>query len=59
MDWMKIGSALMLIAFLAVMLPRVNQVWKQTPEAKQGDWPMAVLALAGVIGFILLLMSAV
>lgn len=59
MDWMKIGSALMLIAFLAVMLPRVNEIWKQTPDAKPGDWPMAALALAAVVGFILLLMSAV
>lgn len=59
MDWMKIGSALMLIAFLAVMLPRAKDIWRNTPEAGKGDWQMAVIALAGVIGFVLLLMSAV
>jgi len=59
MDWMKIGSALLLVMFLVFIIPRVGEVWKNTPEAKEGDWMSAILALAGVIAFVLLLMSAV
>lgn len=59
MDWMKIGSAMLLVMFLILIVPRIGEVWKNTPEAKPGDWPAALLAIGGVIVFVFLLMSAV
>ncbi len=55
MDWMKIGSALLLIAMIAVIFPRARYMLSNSPKAEKGDWTSAALPILAVIGFVLLL----
>lgn len=59
MDWMKIGSALLLIMMLVFMFPRVRHAVKNSPKGSASDWmgylvPVVVIAL-----FIMLLVKMV
>ena len=55
MDWMKIGSALLLVAMIAVIFPRAKQMLSNSPKAEKGDWTSVALPILAVIGFVLLL----
>ncbi len=57
--WMKIGSALLLGAMIIYLLPRAKTMMEQSPEAKPGDWRNALLPLAAVVGFVILLMAVI
>ncbi len=59
MDWMKIGSAILLGLMLVFLLPRAKQMVANSPDAQAGDWSSALLALAGVALFVLVLVSVV
>jgi RsiW-degrading membrane proteinase PrsW (M82 family) len=59
MDWMKIGSALLLIAFLFVIAPRAMYMLKNSPKGSSNDWILAVILLGGVALFVLALMKMV
>ncbi len=59
MDWMKIGSALVLVAMLVFLLPRAKHMLKNSPKPGAGDWQSVLLPLALVVGFVILLMMAV
>ena len=59
MDWMKIGSAILLIAFLFVMFPRVKHELKHGKKGSQKEWQGAIAILAIVAVFIWLLMQSV
>ena len=37
MDWMKIGSALLLVIMIAVLFPRAKQIMKDTRKAESGE----------------------
>jgi len=54
--WMKVGQALLLGALFVLLLPRALRMAKESPAAKPGDWTGALLPLAGVVAFVLLLM---
>ncbi len=58
-DWMKIGQAALLIMFIVVLIPAVRWWSANGPKAERGDWPAALLALGGVVLFVLLLVSMV
>ncbi len=59
MDWMKIASALAIIAMLVFLLPRAKHMLKNSPKAGAGDWNAVLLPLALVVGFVILLIMAV
>ena len=59
MDWMKIGSALLLVIMIAVLFPRAKQIMKDTRKAESGEWMSALLPLLAVIGFVVLLILMV
>lgn len=59
MDWMKIGSALLLGAMIIFVFPRAKAMLKHSPKAGNGDWQAVLLPLAAVIGFIVLLVMSV
>lgn len=59
MDWMKIASALAIIAMLVFLLPRAKHMLKNSPKAGAGDWQALLIPLVLVVGFVILLMMAV
>ena len=59
MDWMKIGSALLLVMFIAFMFPSARRMLKESPEGTSRDWLSAIIPLLLVGGFIALLVAMV
>lgn len=59
MDWMKIGSALFLIAMLVFIFPRMREAVKHSRKGSAKDWMGFVIPLVAVIGFIILLIQMV
>lgn len=59
MDWLKIGSALLLVAMMVFIWPAAKHMLHNSPAAEKGDWRSAILPIIAVIGFVLLLMSLV
>ncbi|HEY3486620.1 MAG TPA: hypothetical protein VGL10_01005 [Gammaproteobacteria bacterium] len=59
MDWMKIGSALLLIAFLVIVAPRAMDALKNSPKGSSKDWLLTIVLLGGVALFVLVLMKMV
>lgn len=56
MDWLKIGSALFIVAMMVFIWPATKRMLHNSPEAEKGDWQGAILPILAVIGFVLLLM---
>ncbi|MGD8483496.1 MAG: hypothetical protein PVJ63_00080 [Thioalkalispiraceae bacterium] len=59
MDWMKIGSALLLVGMLVFVYPRMKQAIKHSPKGTTQDWMGFIGPLVAVIGFIILLIQLV
>ena len=59
MDWMKIGSAILLGAMILFLWPRAKHMLKNSPEAQPGDWQGAILPILAVVGFVILLVMLV
>ena len=59
MDWMKIGSALLILAMIIFLFPRAKQMLRDSPEAYPGDWQGAILPITAGVGFVLLLIVMV
>ncbi|MCB1866080.1 MAG: hypothetical protein KDG50_11660 [Chromatiales bacterium] len=57
--WTQWLWAAVLVMWLVMMIRRWRAVKEATPDAKPGDWPAALLALAVVIGFVYLLIQYV
>ena len=55
MDGIQIASAIFLVLMLVFLFPRAKQMFTNSPKAESGDWNAALLLLAGVIGFVMLL----
>jgi hypothetical protein len=58
-DWMRIAQAGLLIMFIVALYPAFKWWSANSPKAERGDWPAALLAIGGVVLFVLLLMSLV
>jgi hypothetical protein len=54
--WMKIAWAAALIMMLVLLFPRAKEWMEQGPKAQSGDWQAAILPLALVMGFVILLL---
>jgi len=59
MDWIEITSALFLGAMLVFIFPQMRQAVKNAPKGNMNDWMSFIIPLAGVIGFIILLVMMV
>jgi hypothetical protein len=54
--WMKIGSALLVLAMIIYVWPRVRVMMQESREAQPGDWQSALIPLALVLAFVAFLM---
>ena len=59
MDWLKIGSALFLVAMLVFIYPRMKQALKNSPKGTTKDWMGFIIPIAGVVLFVALLIASV
>ena len=59
MDWMQIGSAILLGAMIVFLWPRAKQMLKETRKAEAGEWQSAILPILAVMGFVALLVMIV
>lgn len=59
MDWVKIGSALFLVAMIIFLFPRAKQVIENTPKGSIKDWMGYIVPMAVVILFIIVLIALV
>ena len=57
--WIKILTAGLLIMMIVVIYPAAKHWVKHGPKAEKGDWSSALLPLALVVGFVVLLIMAV
>ena len=59
MDWMKIVSALLLVAMMFMIYPSVKNASAISPKAEKGDWISVIKPLVFVIVFIIALIMLV
>lgn len=59
MDWVKIFSAILIVGWIIFMWPRAKYWMQNSPKAQKGDWQAAILPLAAVVGFVVLLIMLV
>jgi len=59
MDWMKIGSALLLGLMLVILFPRAKQMLKESPKGTGDDWRGFLIPIALVAGLVVLLIMMV
>ena len=59
MDWMKIGSAILLGAMIMFLWPRAKQMMKESRKAEPGEWQSVLLPILAVAGFVVLLVMMV
>lgn len=59
MDWMKIGSAILLIMMLFMIYPRVKHELKHGKKGSQKEWLNGLALLGGVAVFVWLLAQSV
>ena len=59
MDWMKIASAVFMLAMVIYLFPRAKQVVQNTPKGSMKDWMGYVLPMAAVVLFIIVLIKMV
>ncbi|MDH3632980.1 MAG: hypothetical protein OER98_17825 [Gammaproteobacteria bacterium] len=59
MDWLKIGSALFLLAMIIFLFPRAKHAIENSPKGSMQDWMGYILPMAAVILFVILLIALV
>lgn len=59
MDWLKIASAVALIAMFFLILPSARRMVKNSPRGNISDWMGFVVPMAVVVLFIIVLISLV
>ncbi|MEW7976238.1 MAG: hypothetical protein AB2814_01915 [Candidatus Sedimenticola endophacoides] len=57
--WLQIGAAVVFGMMLFFIYPNAKHWMKNAPKAQQGDWMAALLPLAAVVGFVILLIFLV
>ena len=56
-NWMKVVSAVALGMMLVFLIPRAKQMLANSPAAQAGDWHAALIPVALVVLFVILLMK--
>ncbi|MCH9674783.1 MAG: hypothetical protein K0U93_25305 [Gammaproteobacteria bacterium] len=59
MDWTTIVMALLLGLMIAFLIPRAMHMLKNSPKGSQSDWTAALIPIALVALFIVMLMKMV
>ena len=59
MDWVKIGSALFMLAMVIYLFPRAKHAVQNSPKGTIKDWMGYVLPMAAVVLFIIVLIALV
>ncbi|NCF37232.1 MAG: hypothetical protein GWP56_12750 [Gammaproteobacteria bacterium] len=59
MDWVKIGSAVLMGAMLIYLFPRAKQTIENSPKGTMKEWMGFILPMAAVVLFIILLIALV
>ncbi len=59
MDWIKIGSALFMLAMVIYLFPRAKHAVLNSPKGSFKDWMGYVLPMAAVVLFIIVLIALV
>jgi flagellar biogenesis protein FliO len=59
MDWMKILSAVAIIAMMVLIWPSVKHATQNAPKGSMKDWMAFIKPMLLVIGFIILLIMLV
>lgn len=55
--WMKIGSAVLLVAMLVYLIPRAKAMLQDTPKGSSQEWMGAIIPLGLVLLFVLALIQ--
>ena len=55
--WMKIASAVLMGMMLVFLFPRAKQMLQDGPKGSSQEWISALIPLALVVGFVVLLMA--
>jgi len=59
MNWLQIGSALLMVAMLVFLFPRMKAALQNSPKATAEQWQGAIIPLAAVVGFVIVLVMMV
>jgi hypothetical protein len=59
MDWLKIASAVLLVAMFFMILPSAKRMVKESPKGSASDWMGFIVPVAVVALFIVLLITLV
>lgn len=59
MDWVKIGSALFMLAMVIWLFPRAKHVIQNSPKGSSQDWLGFLIPIAAVVLFVIVLISLV
>jgi hypothetical protein len=59
MDWLKIASAVALVAMFFFILPSARNMVKNSRKGSMGDWMGFILPMVVVVLFIVVLISMV
>ena len=57
MDWLKIASAVLLVAMFFMILPSAKRMVKESPKGSASDWMGFIVPMAVVALFIVLLIT--
>ena len=57
--WIKLAAAVTIGMMMFFMYPAAKQWMDKGPKAEKGDWMSAIIPLAAVFGFVLLLIALV
>lgn len=57
MDWLKIASAIFLVAMFFFILPSAKRMVKNSPKGSTSDWMGFIVPMAAVVLFIILLIT--
>ena len=59
MDWLKITSAILLVAMFFFILPSAKHMVKNSPKGSVSDWMGFIVPMAAVVLLIILLIALV
>ncbi|HFE39261.1 MAG TPA: hypothetical protein ENK06_12745 [Gammaproteobacteria bacterium] len=59
LDWMQILSAIALVLMIVYLLPRAKQMMQMSSEVENKDWMGVLVPIAGVVLFVIFLVSLV
>ena len=59
MDWMTIGSVVLIAGMMVFIFPRMRHAVKTAPKGSMDDWMSFIIPMIAIVGFIILLINMV